>query len=353
MMELDNNNEHRHAFMFITENDIFTLYFRSDDKKYEFMKNMAEILDGALKRDPSLKDHRALFLDYTSATDKSNKSKVPPSVITREQMPKFSSKKKLQEFKEFMTEDRVEKTKSLEDKDGLGFCVATVNFSEANSELNEINFYEGDVMAIFAKIKKGKKYWLVRKCGLNVSPVRRNQLLENKLPETYKEMLTLMRNQQADKTREKWKKPAALRKIENHIIKVDKKTDQEIKELSEQLDMRFLLTADDSTASLSKKDRKSLSVATFNQKQFEQQQEDELLTFLQQLTNVYAEKNEVGVVPQKYMVELPKQIDIKVLQLIAKREEMETKKKRNFMTSSEKRKLTTFSPTGPTNSPTK
>jgi len=361
MIELDNNNEHKHAFMLIAEHDILTLYFRSDDSKYEFMKTMAELLDGALKRDPSLKDHRALFLDYSdTSSDASAKTKSKmPCNITREHMPKFSSKKKLQEFKESITEEKLEKVKELEEKDCVGFCAASVNFADANPELWELNFHEGDVMAIVEKIKKGKKYWMVKKCGLNVSPARRNQLLENKLPETYKDMLTLMRYQQADKSREKWKKPAALRKIENHIIKVDKKTDKEIQELSEQLDMRSLLVTDDKPTSLSKKDRKSLSAASFNQIQFERaQQEDHLLTFLQQLTNVYAEKNEVGVIPQKYVVELPKLMDMKILQLLAKREEMEMKKRRNFMTSSEKRRLTTFiapSPTGPSqeNSPTK
>jgi hypothetical protein len=340
MIELENNIEHKHGFMLVAENDIYTFYFANDDRKYDFMKLIAELLDGALKRDPNLKDHRALFLDYTEMDEKRKKKQI--SQIGREQLPKFSSKKKQQEFLELVTSEKIEKIKEMDDSLCIGFCTASVTFQDPDTSLFQLSFYEGDVMAVFEKVKKGKKYWLVRKCGFNLSPARKNQLLENKLPETYKEMLTLMRYQQADKNREKWKKPPQLRKVDNHIIKVDKKTDKEMQELAEQLDIKSLLADDGkSLPKISKKDRKSLAAASLNQfEESSSNKEDFLLNFLQKLMNIYAEKGEVGVVPSKYMMELPSSLNEKFFQLLAKREELELKKKRNFMTTSEKRRLT-------------
>ena len=73
--------------------------------------------------------------------------------------------------------------------------------------------------------------------------------------------------------------------------------------------------------------------------------EDYVLHFLKKLTNVYSEKGEVGIVPSKFMIELPKVLDQKLIDLMLKRYELDVKKRRNFTTGSEKRRLTVTSGT--------
>jgi hypothetical protein len=346
MMELDNTEEHKHAFMLITEHDIFTLYFHSDELKWDFMKSLSDLLDGSLKRDPALKDHRALFLDYTDVSADDKKRKYP-LILSKQQIPKFSSKKKQDEFLSLVNEKRVDQVRDMDDSQCIAFCVAMTTFKEPDSSLFQLSFHEGDIFQLFEKVKKGKKYFLVKKCGLNISPTRRNQLLEGKLPETYRDMLTLMRAQQSDKARVKWKKPNQLRKVENHLIKVDKRTDKEIKELSADLDIAGFLSLDKSGSKLSRKDRKSIAAASFNQMTMDTAEPDDyLLNFLQKLTNIYSENGEIGVVPSKYILILPKVLDQKIRDLMLKRYEMEVKRRRNFTTGSEKRRLTTLVTSG-------
>lgn len=92
--------------------------------------------------------------------------------------------------------DKIERIKNLEENTCIGVCVATATFQLADPTKFQINFYRGDLFMIFEKVKKGKKWWIVRKCGINNSLERKLQLTSSKLPSTYTELRQLQIEQQ-------------------------------------------------------------------------------------------------------------------------------------------------------------
>ncbi|KAL9645327.1 hypothetical protein ABK040_002526 [Willaertia magna] len=372
----------------ISQNDIYTLQFNSLEEKYNCIKTLTDKIDENFKEIKNINDKenkRCIFKNYEKEgineylenkifwNNNNNLTNMENNLfqwnyMTVKDIPKLK-KKKLEEMEKIVTENVLQDFKlkftNLEmiEKTAIGACYACCDFlTNINTDNNTtnvttlspnldkylLNFHMGDIFIFWQKIKKGKKFLICQKTGLNFNPLRKVQCLDDVLPKTLKEMKSVMRKQ-ATLKKKKPKTPNQLLGIRDHYVKIEKELEAEknFEELAVELDLLNVLSAfsgsssasnggnNSSKASKERKEyeknlRKTLTPSLLNTVSDNYEQENPELLFFKHIFNVLSEKGEIGVVPTKAMVELPNQTFKTLLTLMEKRDMLEERKVRNF-----------------------
>jgi hypothetical protein len=367
MFDMDNDEHSKHAFQLVTEHDIYTFRFESDTKKWDCMQSIWRILEEVKQADPTVTKCYAVMKDYTedvlenSIVQQKKQKRKQKTVITASDLPKFSSKKKEAEMEKLVDQGRIDRVKNLDENTCMSVCVATATFQQANPGKFQINFFKGDIFFVYEKIKKGKKWWLVRKCGLNNAIERYKQLTSNKLPSTYHELRQLQIEQQR-KAKRLVPRPAQLKPVTHHYVKVNKITDDELKELADKLDMEKLLQGEPTpngaktptaTSPENKRATGRKSIFMKDTKSLLELTNEDEIKFFKSIINVYNDTNETGIVPCDFLQEMNHDLTQKIIKLVERRNEMEVRKVRNFMVKKKDTTPTGFSPSVTKNSPAK
>ncbi|KAF0982892.1 hypothetical protein FDP41_010871 [Naegleria fowleri] len=357
-------------FQLVSQHDVYTLQFNSVTEKLDTLRTIYDIIDEQFKdcKSKEKDQKRCLFLSYekeriqlysekkvslpkelNNGGDTANQLISTWNYLTQKDFPKIKSKKKIEELLAIVNEKVIEEYKQklnyipTVEEQALGAYYAIADCVDTDKSLFQLDFHIGDIFILWQKVKNGKKWFLVQKTGLNFSPMRKIQLLDELLPNNLKDMKSVMRKQQLAK-KKKPKTPKQIISISDHYCKIEKEleADKMLEEIALELNFLSLLNSDTnlfetSGKKTSEKDRaefknqirKSVSPALIGANKDEYKQHADTL-FYKHIFNVSSEKGQVGLVPTKALAELPYQTFKTLLTLMEKRDSIENKKVRNF-----------------------
>ncbi|KAG2374851.1 hypothetical protein C9374_010225 [Naegleria lovaniensis] len=359
-------------FQLVSQHDVYTLQFNSVSEKLDGLRAVYDIIDEQFKdcKSKEKDQKRCPFLSYEKERiqlysekkvslpkelndgDTANQLFSTWNYLTQKDFPKIKSKKKIEELLSIVNDKICEEYKQklnfiqTVEEQALGAYYAIADCVDADKSLFQLDFHVGDIFILWQKVKNGKKWLLVQKSGLNFSPMRKIQLLDELLPNNLKDMKSVMRKQQLAK-KKKPKTPKQIISISDHYCKIEKEleADKMLEEIALELNFLSLLNSDTNLSNLensggkktSEKDRaefknqirKSVSPALIGANKDEYKQHADTL-FYKHIFNVSQEKGQVGLVPTKALVELPNQTFKTLLTLMEKRDSIENRKVRNF-----------------------
>ncbi|KAL0481348.1 Rac guanine nucleotide exchange factor gxcJJ, partial [Acrasis kona] len=346
MFDMNEDDDPKHAFQFVTEDDIYVMAFKTNEDKWKCMVQIFNALESAVKVDPQCTNYYAIMKDYQNdalENEAIQQKKVKlrrKTVISSSDLPRaLIFRKKMEQKLQFLvTPDRIQQVKHFDTSNCVGVCVATATFRNANPTKHQINFYRGDVFLIFEKLSQSGKWWLVKKIGFNNCPDRYKMLTSSQLPQKYFELRQLQLDQQR-RSKKLTTRPTLLKPVNKHMVKVNNITKDDMKDAVDRLDLVKLIESKHQEVSPTTTETRSFTLPEPRERrslfvkvpviQTRDISEDD--KFLKSLINLYDERDEVGVVASYFMSETSKGLSLKILDLAERRDEMEIRKTRNYM----------------------